>query len=492
MIDGRTIINGLLKGNLVLVKKRPHISRVVKDQLEAQEFVVSLAAEEEEIFKILETEKPELALIDFEFLKDTNPDLCFNMKRFDENSFLPILILLDAEELEDRLIKMNILYDEFILVPVNYIELLAKIHGLLRIKKLQDKLILKNKDLIERSHELEDVNKKLLKLNNISKKIYSSLNTSEILHILMNEVPPLLNVNLCSFFFYDNQKKMLKLGIHNHTQSEIPQDYTIEADQSAFFKKVIEERRSRLIRDVEKEMGIRNKEKYKSKSVLNLILENNDEIIGILNLNDKLDGKEFTEEDFSIATTFADHVSSAFANARLFEKTMELSIRDGLTGLFNHRFFQSKLKEEIERSNRYKSPLALIFADIDNFKSFNDQYGHQAGDFILQEISLIMQENSRDIDTAARYGGEEIVLLLPQTPLQSAKPLANRIMQKIRDFTLVYEGAELGITISMGIAEYEEGIGLEEFIERADLALKEAKNTGKDKIIEWKRKEAIE
>ncbi|MBU1627905.1 diguanylate cyclase [bacterium] len=485
MFEGKAIIKDLIKGNLLLAEKRPYISRVIKDQLEAQDFKVFLASNEDEIFKIIEDKNVEIALIDFELLKGTYPDLCFKMKNYNENSFLPILMLLETKELEDELFKVNILFDEFILVPVNYIELVAKIHGLMRIKKLQETLLLKNKDLVEKSNELEDVNKRLLKLNNLSKKIYSSLNTSEIMQILMKDIPSLFSIALCSFFFYDNQNKSLKLGIHNHPNSGIPTDHTIAMGQSAFFNQLIKEKCSRLIRDVEKEMGIKNKAKYKSKSSINLVLTNNDEILGILNLNDKLDAKEFTQEDFIIALTFAEHLSLAIANAKLFEKTMELSIRDGLTGLFNRRFFQDKLKEEIERTNRYKAPLSLIFADIDNFKNFNDQYGHQAGDFILQEISLIIQENSREIDTAARYGGEEIVLLLPQTPIQSARILADRIINKIRNFSLVYNDTHLRITISIGIAEYEVGIAQEEFVTRADSVLKEAKITGKDKIVEW-------
>jgi diguanylate cyclase (GGDEF)-like protein len=487
---GKPIIDNLMTGRLLLAEKSPHLSKVIKDQLEAQEFEVHIATTESEIFNILKNKNPHLALVDLEIIKSSNSDLCFKMKRFESDAFLPILILLETRELEDELVRMKILYDEFIMVPVNYIELLAKIHGLMRIKKLQDNLIMKNKALEVKSHELEDVNRKLFELNDISKKIYSTLNTSEILQILMSKIPSLFNSALCSFFFYNTKDNSLQIGVHNHQPSSIPADYTINANNSIFFKDVISNRKSRLIKDVEKELGLKNKSKYKSKSFMNLVIKNGNEVIGLLNLNDKHDSREFTNEDFILALSFADNLSAALINAKLFENAMELSIRDGLTGLFNRRFFQDKLKEEIERAKRYKTPLSLIFSDIDDFKHFNDQFGHQIGDLLLQEISLIMYDNSRDIDTAARYGGEEIVLLLPQTNMKSARVLSQRIIDKIRNFSLVLDENKIGVTVSMGIAEYIGGIELDVFIKRADSALNIAKKSGKNRIIEWSQEKS--
>jgi diguanylate cyclase (GGDEF)-like protein len=160
-----------------------------------------------------------------------------------------------------------------------------------------------------------------------------------------------------------------------------------------------------------------------------------------------------------------------------------LAITDPLTGLYNRRFFQSRLGVEIERAKRYDRVLSLVMLDIDNFKEVNDQRGHQFGDRVLAEVGKILRENVRASDIVCRYGGEEFAVLLPETPLEQA----GRTAEKLR--TCLKDGFRKGrdrvyLTVSLGVASCPSaGVGDEiELVRRADAALYDAKGLGRDRV----------
>ncbi|MCX5866093.1 MAG: diguanylate cyclase [Proteobacteria bacterium] len=169
----------------------------------------------------------------------------------------------------------------------------------------------------------------------------------------------------------------------------------------------------------------------------------------------------------------------------LFEQTVRSALTDGLTGLYNKRHFNDTLEKEVERCRRHKSASSVIFFDLDNFKEYNDHYGHIAGDLALQQISGIFSSSCRMSDTIARYGGEEFAILLPETDKKSAGILAERIRQAIEkhSFEGLEESTEGRLTISGGVAYYPgDGANWEELIKNADEALYRAKNFTKNRI----------
>ena len=165
------------------------------------------------------------------------------------------------------------------------------------------------------------------------------------------------------------------------------------------------------------------------------------------------------------------------------QKFMKLSITDDLTGLHNSRHFFKQLKAEIERTNRYGHPLSLLILDLDNFKKYNDVFGHIAGDSVLAKAGEILRESLRKTDTAYRYGGEEFTVLLPETQGPEALHFAERIRQAFenKDLTLQKE-QNFSVTVSIGVAQYESGQELNTFIKRADTNMYSAKNEGKNRI----------
>ena len=159
------------------------------------------------------------------------------------------------------------------------------------------------------------------------------------------------------------------------------------------------------------------------------------------------------------------------------KKFRELSITDELTGLFNVRYFYNELKDEIDRADRYLSPLSLIFVDIDDFKKYNDRYGHLEGDIVLKKIAQTIQFCMRDTDSAYRYGGDEFVGILPETHERGAIILSERIINSIGNlkFTPDSENA-VHVTVSIGVAEYKPGEEKDAFMKRADMNMYVTKN----------------
>ena len=169
------------------------------------------------------------------------------------------------------------------------------------------------------------------------------------------------------------------------------------------------------------------------------------------------------------------------------KKLRQLSITDGLTRLYNQRYFYSTLSKEIGRSMRYKRPLSLICFDLDHFKDCNDQLGHLEGDNILRIVGKLLLDIVRKSDTAYRYGGDEFFVLLPEASLQNAKQTGEKIRTSLNahwPYDITYKDMDLRpVTLSAGVAQLEENETTESFIKRADVAMYEAKRQGGDRVI---------
>jgi len=165
------------------------------------------------------------------------------------------------------------------------------------------------------------------------------------------------------------------------------------------------------------------------------------------------------------------------------EELNRLAITDDLTKLFNSRHFYQRLKDEINRSRRYQTPLSLLLLDIDFFKDYNDNYGHLEGNKVLQQIGKTIQTCLRSMDTAYRYGGEEFTVLLPQTISSEAETVAKRIKKAVAKLKFYPEEKETAsITISIGVTEYRHGDAPEKFVKRADQAMYMSKKNGRNKV----------
>jgi diguanylate cyclase (GGDEF)-like protein/PAS domain S-box-containing protein len=191
----------------------------------------------------------------------------------------------------------------------------------------------------------------------------------------------------------------------------------------------------------------------------------------------------FTQEHANRLMAFVSQAAIAMENAQLYEQTKRLSVTDPLTELFNMRYFQDFAKLEFERVRRYSRTLSIAMVDIDHFKIINDTHGHSIGDQVLCEISARIKSSVRAVDVVARYGGDEFIILMPETALNEARQVAERVWRAVAESTIENAGGPISVTLSIGTAEMKkETAGLDELIKCADQALYKAKSSGKNRV----------
>ncbi|WP_030486587.1 GGDEF domain-containing protein [Micromonospora chokoriensis] len=205
--------------------------------------------------------------------------------------------------------------------------------------------------------------------------------------------------------------------------------------------------------------------------------------LGVLALYDRLGADEFDDDDLATLRTFAGHAAVAVDNVRVHEEAQRLSLTDPLTGLWNYRYLRESIRREVERASRFGRMLSVLALDLDRFKDVNDTYGHAAGDTVLAEFARRVRGEIREVDLAFRQGGEEFVLLLPETDARGAAIVAERLGAAVRDTPIAveaYAGPVL-VTVSVGIAVFpDHGSTGREVLEAADDALYAAKAAGRD------------
>ena len=212
-------------------------------------------------------------------------------------------------------------------------------------------------------------------------------------------------------------------------------------------------------------------------------------IVGVLLADNRTNGRKILEDDLMPLIMFSNQGAMAIENARLYEKIEALAVTDGLTQVYNHRYFQDSLKAELNRLERYykesTEKVSLMILDIDNFKKYNDAFGHQSGDTVLTEIGLILKGLSRKVDVVARYGGEEFVVMMPATPKEGAAIFAERVRSGIENYKFeMRDGQVQSVTVSIGVSTYSEDAKTPQaLIEKADKNLYLAKSEGKNRVV---------
>ena len=255
---------------------------------------------------------------------------------------------------------------------------------------------------------------------------------------------------------------------------------------------------TRIINKYDWLINIEETSKYQSAALLPL--KRGDEIIGIQLLLSQ-DPERYNRSD---GTTFLQKLGAMIAisieNCINRQRTLELGYQDGLTNAYNRRYFDERLKHEVDRCSRNKTDLVCLFIDIDFFKKINDQHGHQVGDAVLVRLVALMSEQVRSSDIVARYGGEEFAIILPETGIQLAHDVAERIRSKVEKQKLIFDDHTLGITVSIGLASLSQirlqtGKDKKEqldkitgsldqlLLKRADEALYQAKQTGRNQVV---------
>ncbi|MCD4830878.1 MAG: sensor domain-containing diguanylate cyclase [Anaerohalosphaeraceae bacterium] len=312
------------------------------------------------------------------------------------------------------------------------------------------------------------------------------LDIKQIGKICIEELPQLVGTKYASLYILDEVSDMLHLENHNHpflinnivSLNQASRSPMIKAVRSKDLMVIenINRHKKPVIRSSDRQFS-RN---YESNSCIIAPLICQKMVVGVLNLADKIGSERFSDDDIALVELFRYLVGSSIGNIKLFEKTQHLAKTDGLTGLVNHRTFYQILETELLRHQRHGGQLSIIMVDIDNLKPVNDNYGHRAGDMVIKRVSRKIMSCIRNIDTAARYGGDEFAIILPSTSVSDALSVANRMAEAVSNSPIVWERHKIQLSISVGVGEYDGHMCPEEVTKFSDRALYKAKEAGKN------------
>ncbi|MDD5326393.1 MAG: sensor domain-containing diguanylate cyclase [Phycisphaerae bacterium] len=314
------------------------------------------------------------------------------------------------------------------------------------------------------------------------------LDIERIANVCIDNIPKLIGVRFASLYILDEANNILHLQKYNHP---FLINKIVSINQSPPSPMVVAVRSKMLvqIRDIDshKRPIIRKSQRafsgnYETKNCIIAPLICHEKVVGVLNLADKIEGDSFDCDDIALVELFSQLVGASIGNIKLFEKMQHQAVTDGLTGLANHKTFYDILEKELWRMRRYGGQISLIMVDIDNLKRVNDAYGHHAGDKVIREISKKIRACIRQIDTAARYGGDEFAVILPNTSLAEAIVAAERMVDSVSGSPITWKKEQIALSISVGVGEYGAENSPEDITNRSDKALYMAKQAGKNTV----------
>ncbi|MBI5848403.1 MAG: sensor domain-containing diguanylate cyclase [Nitrospirae bacterium] len=350
------------------------------------------------------------------------------------------------------------------------------------LKKIlhEKELLTENRNLKQR---LSTTKKELDFFEEVSKTLTSAVELNEVLGMIMKKAKPLIKAEAWSILLLDDETGELvfeKTAGKKEGRKKIKKERLKRGEGIAGW--VAQEKVPVVVPDVSKDprfsRRIDKETDFKTKSIMCVPIMNKGVILGVLEVVNKTTSDPFTKEDLDLVLRIVDHAAIAIERSALYQKMTEMSITDDLTKLFNTRYLNRSLDLEISRATRHHTSLSLIFMDVDHFKLINDSYGHLVGSKLLVEMGQLLLKSLRTVDIVARYGGDEFVMVLPQTAPKNASQIAERIRRSIEhNVFLKRDGYSFKMTASFGVASYPESAkSKEELLKLADDAMYRVKN----------------
>ncbi len=329
----------------------------------------------------------------------------------------------------------------------------------------------------------------IARTNEITQTMITTTNINKLLSLIMDNLTR--GKSFDSTFIYRIEKNNILTCIATKGAVALGGikrfSFTLE-NQDKIIGRTIKSRLPVVVQDIEKDylVGREIKEKLQLKQFILLPLVVQDKILGLIIAGNSKSKVDFISKHLAMLTTISDQAAIALQNVQLYSKIEELSVHDELTQLYNYRFFQQKIKEEIELAKRYNSVLSLSIVDIDFFKNYNDKNGHLAGDACLKQVASIISQTLRKTDIVARYGGEEFALILPATDKFGAIRILEKIRYDIERYPFEFKHNQPGgkLTISAGIATFpQDAKEPRELVNLSDQSLYKAKQLGRNRVI---------
>jgi len=323
------------------------------------------------------------------------------------------------------------------------------------------------------------------------------LDIDKIAEICIEDIPALIGARLASLYLLDDTSDILHLQKYNHPFL-INNIVSLNQNPPSPMVAAVRSMELVIVRDMdsqsEKSEGTDQVRRsfsrnYSTGSCIIAPLICQDRVVGVMNVTEKINGG-FSRDEVAVMELFRQLIGASIGNVKLFEKTQRQAQTDGLTGMYNHRTFYETLESEMRRSQRYGGRISIIMADIDNLKPINDKLGHRAGDLVIRQVSRRIRACIRQIDIAARYGGDEFAIILPNTSLGDAIRVAERMVHMVSATPVTWDNGQIPLSVSVGVGQYDPSNCVGDVTRATDQALYAAKQAGKNTVRVYKEVES--
>ncbi len=453
-----------MTARILVVDDVPANVKLLETRLLAEYYDVLTAFDGAEALELCEGGRIDVVLLDVMMPGMDGFEVCRRLKADPATSHIPVVMVTALDQASDRVKGLEAGADDFLTKPVNDLQLLTRVKSLVRLKTLTDELRLRAsttrdigiEELLSRSGPAHDASASVLLVEEsepAAERMRRMLRGTCDLAVVADPQAAFFNAAegdydcilvSTSFADYDPLRLCSQLRTLDRTRFVPIVLIAREGEQALLMRALDLGINDYLVRPIDRE-----------------------ELVA--RLRTQLRRKRYN-----------DHLRQSVT------QTIEMAVTDGLTGLHNRRYLDSHLTTLVERARARRRPLSLMITDIDRFKSINDGYGHDAGDDVLREFASRLRQNVRGIDLACRMGGEEFVVVMPDTEGAVAGKVAERIRAQIarQPFGIGKEGRTIDVTVSVGVSALRiEGDSVGDLLKRADLALYEAKNGGRNRVV---------
>lgn len=330
-------------------------------------------------------------------------------------------------------------------------------------------ILIENAVRHEKNKTLAD---ELLVVSKINKAIVKTMDLNEALEIILGNMVKHLGVDRVRLFLIDQEKNVLhgKLAVDNGGIVRSIEEYRYPIKPAT--NEIVDVLFSQQVDDI------------RQKPIIHIPIKMKDESLGVLSIDNIFSKQLLSADDEKYLLIFAAQLATAIHSIRLAKKMEETTIVDAITKLYVQKYFNQRVGEEMARAKRFRQELSLLLLDIDHFKVYNDTYGHQVGDTILAELANVIVHNTREVDFIARYEGDGIMMILPNTSREGAKSVGTRARQLVEHYGFVVPDGVLNITITIGSATFPRDTdNKEEFVRMTEEALNWGKAHGRNQVV---------
>jgi two-component system, cell cycle response regulator len=473
---------------ILIAEDDPVSALVLERTLQRWGYEVVKATNGAEAWELFQSDPVPIIITDWEMPQADGLELCRRIRKFHQGSYTYVILLTAKNQKVELVEGMNSGADDFISKPFHTAELEVRLRAGERVLALE-------RSLWQGKQEIQQINTRLQKsfereslLNQLLRSLTSSLDFEAGLRGAVQPLQALFKASRACVRLVRQEKKLLQL-VAEHCAPEsktlgrrffplehFPGREDAEFNSSHVFSDL--ERVAPLnfpgtLRNLAQSEGV--------KALLSEPLIMQGMWFGDISLHQCDAPRVWLEEEIQLLKTVAQQISVIAVNSELHRKVQEQSVRDGLTGLFNRRYFDESLKIEFERASRYDHPLTLVMLDLDYLKKINDELGHLAGDEAIRLTGEILLKQSRRVDIATRYGGEEFVVILPQTTVVGGRAASEHWLQSINQCQI----GNRRLSASIGLASFpQHGNTAHQLLKAADRALYRAKHAGRNRVCE--------